>query len=141
MVTKLNHEVLTDNQALVNEVTNLESKSRRRDILVDEDEMVAFYQERIPQHVCSEPSFRKWVAKCDTSTLDSLRFEREALKRAEASNVSVVEHPDVWRHGDLTLPLSYHFEPKDIDDGVSVNVPLALLNQIHDIGFDWLIRG
>lgn len=139
--TKLNHQVLMDNQALVNEVTNLESKSRRRDILVDEDEMVAFYQERLPQQVCSEPSFRKWIAKCDTSTLDGLRFEREALKRTGASKVSLAAHPDVWRHGDLTLPLSYHFEPKDIDDGVSVNVPLALLNQIHDIGFDWLIPG
>ncbi len=139
--TKINDRVLQDNQALIAQVADLESKSRRRDILVDEELMVDFYRERLPENVCSEASFKKWWSKTATKTPDLLTFDIDALKREGASEVTAADFPDSWRQDRLALPLSYHFEPKDDDDGVSVNVPLALLNQLSPHGFDWLIPG
>lgn len=139
--TNLDYAFLRHNQEAVASVLALEDKSRRRDIMIDEDELVAFYQERLPDNVCSEASFKKWWRRVHQEQADFLRFDPQALYKHDASSVSELNFPDTWNQGNLTLPLQYHFEPKDEDDGVSLIIPLPLLNQVRDEGFDWLIPG
>ena len=137
--TKLSFDFLQHNQSLVNDVLALEDKSRRRDILVDEDDLVAFYQQHLPDQICSEASFSKWWRKQSDKNL--LRFEPEQLRKENAAAFDPNGFPDQWLQGNLTLPLTYHFEPKDEDDGISLIIPLPLLNQVKDVGFDWLVSG
>ncbi|MBT1065164.1 ATP-dependent RNA helicase HrpA [Bowmanella sp. Y26] len=137
--TKLDFAFLKHNQALVEQIEELEAKSRRRDILVDEEDLVAFYQTHIPESVCTEADFRKWWNKQQDKTL--LNFDIEQLMRQGASHVSELDYPTRWHQGNLSLALDYHFEPKDVDDGVSLMIPLPLLNQVQPVGFDWLVPG
>ncbi|WP_425427696.1 ATP-dependent RNA helicase HrpA [Bowmanella denitrificans] len=137
--TKLDYAFLKHNQALVEQIEELEAKSRRRDILVDEEDLVAFYQRLLPATICTEAQLRKWWGKQQDKTL--LNFDIEQLMRQDASHVSELDYPANWHQGNLSLALDYHFEPKDIDDGVSVLIPLPLLNQVQPTGFDWLVPG
>lgn len=137
--TKLDFAFLKHNQALVEQIEDLEAKSRRRDILVDEEDLVAFYQQHIPESICTEADFRKWWNKQQDKSL--LNFDIEQLMRQGASHVSELDYPTRWHQGNLSLALDYHFEPKDIDDGVSLMIPLPLLNQVQPTGFDWLVPG
>ncbi|WP_257721083.1 ATP-dependent RNA helicase HrpA [Lacimicrobium alkaliphilum] len=137
--TKLNQEFLTHNQQLVEQVEELEAKSRRRDILVDEEHLVAFYQQRLPQDICTEAGFRKWWSRQQDK--DCLKFRLDELMQQDADHISALDYPDHWQQGNLRLPLVYHFDPKDPDDGVSVLIPLPLLNQVVNKGFDWHVPG
>ncbi|MCV2885363.1 ATP-dependent RNA helicase HrpA [Aestuariibacter sp. AA17] len=139
--TKINETFLTANQDAVANVLELEDKSRRRDILVDESDLIAFYSERIPAHICSEASFKKWWKTKREQDARFLHFDPEALFKRENIGVSPLDFPDAWQQNNLSLPVNYHFEPKDEDDGVSLMVPLPLLNQLENVGFDWLIPG
>ena len=134
-----NEAFLQHNQRLIDDVTALEEKSRRRDILVDEDTLAAFYAERIPLWANNRIDFAKWWKKKRSEDACFLNFDPQSLFNRDASDVTADKFPEVWRQGNLTLPLEYHFAPGEIDDGVSVIVPLALLNQLEDSGFDWLI--
>lgn len=139
--TKLNYKFLKQNQQTVADIQSLEDKSRRRDILVDEDLLVEFYQTHIPNHVCSETSFKKWWKQVQFEQSDILRFDPDKLVKHDAKHVTESNYPSTWQQQNLSLSLSYHFEPKDIDDGVSVCIPLPVLNQVQYVGFDWLIPG
>ena len=139
--TKLNYAFLAHNQLLIDEVHELESKSRRRDILVDEEQLMDFYRQGLPDDVCNENQFKKWWKKASGEKDKRLYFVAEELQKHDAQQVTALSYPDQWHQGNLTLGLSYHFEPKETDDGVSVMIPLPLLNQVHDIGFDWLVPG
>ena len=130
---------LTHNQRLIDDVMALEEKSRRRDILVDEDTLAAFYADRVPQWANNRIDFAKWWKKKRQEDADFLHFDPDSLLNRDASDITADKFPETWRQGNLTLPLQYHFAPGEIDDGVSVIVPLALLNQLDDSGFDWLI--
>lgn len=134
-----NNSFLQHNQRLIDEVTALEEKSRRRDILVDEDTLAAFYLERVPQWANNRIDFAKWWKKKRSEDASFLNFTPDSLLSRDASDITADKFPESWRQGNLTLPLEYHFAPGEPDDGVSVIIPLALLNQIEDTGFDWLI--
>ena len=134
-----NERFLQHNQRLVDDVTALEEKSRRRDILVDEDTLAAFYAERVPEWANNRIDFAKWWKKKRTEDAGYLNFDPDSLLNRDASDITADKFPSNWRQGNLTLPLEYHFAPGEIDDGVSVIIPLALLNQLDDTGFDWLI--
>ncbi|MEO0369165.1 MAG: ATP-dependent RNA helicase HrpA, partial [Pseudomonadota bacterium] len=138
--TKLNYAFLKHNHELVEGVIEQENQSRRRDILVDEEELLTFYQAHIPEHVVSEAKFKKWWRKVCESTPQLLTFSAEQLTKI-GHKVSVLDFPKTWQQANLTLPLSYEFEPTAEDDGVSLLIPLPLLNQVQNIGFDWLIPG
>ena len=129
------------NQALVDDIELLESKSRRRDILLDEQDMARLYDERIPEHITSTAAFIKWWRVESKKQPQLLNFTREDFMQHEAHHVSANQFPDVWRQDDLILPLEYHFEPGGDVDGVAVVIPVALLNQVHNVGFDWLVPG
>lgn len=135
----LNEAFLSYNQQQISKVQELEEKSRRRDILVDEDALAAFYAERIPQWANNRIDFSKWWKKARQTQPELLNFDPELLYQRDASDISAERFPESWRQGNLTLPLEYHFAPGEPDDGVSVLIPLALLNQVEEQGFDWQI--
>lgn len=141
MDTKLNFPFLAFNQKLVENVEELEDKSRRRDLLVDEDTLVDFYAEKLPEHICSEVNFKKWWKKQASDNPTLLNFDPDTLLKKGTQHIDALSFPETFRQNNLTLGLEYHFDPKDIDDGVSLMVPLALLNQVTTDGLDWLIPG
>ena len=139
--TKLNDDFLTENQLEVDEIKGLEDKTRRRDLLVDEEALVDFYAQLIPAHVCSEASFKKWWGKTKNVQPDLLTYSKQMLLKSSPTKSHAYDFPETWQQGNLTLRLEYHFNPTDIDDGVNLLVPLSLLNQLTVVGFDWLVPG
>lgn len=135
------HAFFKENLKLLSEVEDLEHKSRRRDILVDDETLFAFYDQRIPNDVISSRHFDNWWKKASKQQSDLLSFEKSMLIKEDASNVSALDYPNYWYQGDLKFRLSYQFEPGTDADGVTVHVPLAILNQVQNIGFDWQVPG
>ncbi|PTA50107.1 ATP-dependent RNA helicase HrpA [Shewanella morhuae] len=129
------------NQKLLEDIESLEHKSRRRDILVDEQVLVDFYEPRIPEGIYNAQLFLGWWNKTKREQPDLLDFSKALLMQRSADHISSLDFPDTWHKGNLRLQLSYHFEPAASDDGVSVHIPVALLNQIDDSDFDWLVAG
>ncbi|MFT6268201.1 MAG: ATP-dependent helicase HrpA [Alphaproteobacteria bacterium] len=139
--TKLDYAFLRSNQALVEDIQLLEKKTRRRDILADEEDLVAFYDARVDEYVCSEQRFIKWWRKASQKTPDLLNFEKHELLKRDASDITEAAFPDTWHQGSLVLPLEYQFEPNKEVDGIILVIPIELLNQVKNIGFDWLVPG
>ena len=133
------HQFFKDNQALLNDIEELEHKSRRRDILVDDETLFTFYDEQVPQNVCSAKQFDSWWNREKKKQPDLLNYQRDDVMAHDATHVTENAYPDYWQQGDFKLQLSYAFEPGTAQDGVTVNVPLALLNQIKPEGFEWQI--
>jgi len=130
---------LKDNRQLVDEIEALEQKARRKDFLIEEQQLVDFYHEKLPESAICQRSFLAWWKKQKQSDAKLLNFTKAFLLKETAVKLSANEYPETWQQGSLTLPLSYHFSPGDVDDGISVIIPVGILNQIENIGFDWLI--
>ncbi|HIF9474460.1 TPA: ATP-dependent RNA helicase HrpA [Photobacterium damselae] len=135
------HKFFQQNRKLLREVEELEHKSRRRDILIDDEQLFEFYDQRIDLSVVSGRHFDTWWKKASKENSELLNFEREMLFRNDASHVTDLDYPNFWHQGNLKLKLSYQFEPGEDNDGVTVHVPLAILNQVEPDGFDWQIPG
>ncbi len=129
------------NARLIEEVEALEAKSRRRDVLVDEEVRYAFYDARIPEGIYSGAAFERWRAEAERDKPKLLEMRREDLMQHEAEAVTTGDFPDRFRAGGIELPLEYHFEPGHPLDGVTARVPLAALNQLAPEPFDWLVPG
>ncbi|MGR6839494.1 ATP-dependent RNA helicase HrpA [Aliivibrio wodanis] len=136
-----NHKFFKENRKLLQEVEELEHKSRRRDILIDDDQLAEFYDQRVNTDVVSGRHFDSWWKKTQKETPDLLNFEKEMLFRNDASHVTDLDYPNFWHQSSLKLKLSYQFEPGQDSDGVTVHVPLPILNQVTTDGFDWQIPG
>jgi len=132
------HAFFRANLRLRTEVEELEHKSRRRDILVDDETLFLFYEQRIGQEVVSARHFDTWWKK---QPQDSLNFEKSMLIKEGAGNISAHDYPNFWHQGNLKLRVTYQFEPGTDADGVTVHIPLPLLNQVTEEGFDWQIPG
>ncbi len=135
------HKFYHQNRKLLREIEELEHKSRRRDILIDDDALFEFYDQRIDLTVVSGRHFDSWWKKASRENNDLLNFEREMLFKGDASHVTDLDYPNFWHQENLKLKLSYQFEPGDDSDGVTVHVPLPILNQVEPDGFDWQIPG
>ncbi|WP_294906636.1 ATP-dependent RNA helicase HrpA [Tatumella sp. UBA2305] len=135
------HAFLKNNRKLLNEIEDLEHKSRRRDILVDDDTLFAFYDQRIGHEVVSARHFDQWWKQVSQQQPELLSFDKQMLIKDGASQVSQLDYPNFWHQGNLKLRLSYQFEPGAGADGVTVHIPLPLLNQVDDSGFEWQIPG
>lgn len=135
------HRFFHDNRALLDEVEELEHRARRRDILVDDETLFDFYDERIPEDVVSGRHFDAWWKKARRTDPDLLGFEKSMLMNETAGGVSEADYPDVWKQGPLRLRLTYQFEPGTDADGVTVHVPLQVLNQVRPDGFEWQVPG
>ncbi|WP_410528749.1 ATP-dependent RNA helicase HrpA [Serratia sp. AXJ-M] len=135
------HAFFSANLKLRAEVEELEHKSRRRDILVDDETLFSFYDQRIPGEVISGRHFDNWWKNAAKQNADLLSFEKEMLIKDGANKVSALDYPNTWYQGNLNLRLTYQFEPGTDADGVTVHIPLPILNQVEDQGFEWQIPG
>ncbi|MEM0953346.1 MAG: ATP-dependent RNA helicase HrpA [Pseudomonadota bacterium] len=133
-------EFLRHNLALVEDLQTLESKARRRDLVADEELLFEFYDERLPSQVTTANRLRSWLKK-DASANASLRMPRAKLLLRPVDEELGQQFPDYLHWQDMQLALSYHFEPGHPEDGVSVTVPLGLLNRIPNHLFEWLVPG
>ncbi|MDL5202476.1 ATP-dependent RNA helicase HrpA [Streptomyces sp. ALI-76-A] len=138
---RTHHKFFADNRRLLSEVEELEHRARRRDIVVDDDTLFDFYEQRVPEHVVSGAHFDSWWKHKRQEQPDFLDFEREMLIRESAEAVTKDDYPDAWRQGPLKFRVTYQFEPGADADGVTVHIPLHVLNQVTDEGFDWQIPG
>ncbi|MGC5284251.1 ATP-dependent RNA helicase HrpA [Actinomadura citrea] len=135
------HRFFHDNRALLDEVEELEHRARRRDILVDDETLFDFYDARIPEDVVSGRHFDAWWKKARRADPDLLGFEKSMLINESAGGVSESDYPDVWQQGALRLRLTYQFEPGTDADGVTLHIPVQVLNQVRPAGFDWQVPG
>ncbi|MEV5673603.1 ATP-dependent RNA helicase HrpA [[Kitasatospora] papulosa] len=138
---RTHHQFFHDNRKLLGEVEELEHRARRRDILVDDETLFDFYDRRIPEHVVSGAHFDSWWKHKRRDEPDALDFERSMLINEKAGAVTKDDYPDSWRQGKLKFRVTYQFEPGADADGVTVHIPLQVLNQVTSEGFDWQIPG
>ncbi|MGN9909426.1 ATP-dependent RNA helicase HrpA [Phytohabitans sp. LJ34] len=135
------HAFFRENRDLLAEVEELEHRARRRDILVDDETLFAFYDQRLPADVVSARHFDSWWKKARQSQPDLLTFEKAMLVNERAGAVDAADYPDEWRQGQLALKLTYQFEPGTGADGVTVHIPLPLLSRVRPEGFDRQVPG
>jgi ATP-dependent helicase HrpA len=128
------------NRRLIKEIEALEHRSRRPDVLVDDDLLFAFYDSRIPKEVRSRESLKAWFSK-DPKLDSQLRLEKADLMRHEAAGITVDRYPKNMLVGGAQLSLTYHFEPGSPKDGVTLVVPLTQLNQVDGRRCEWLVPG
>ncbi|HEY7883483.1 MAG TPA: ATP-dependent RNA helicase HrpA [Cellvibrionaceae bacterium] len=129
------------NQALIDELQALEAKSRRRDILADDEVIFQFYDERVPAEVINRAGFDHWRKQAEQNQPDLLTIPRERLMQHGATAITEVQFPDQLSYKGISWPLSYHFEPGHVADGVSVHVPVSLLHQVPAYRLEWLVPG
>jgi ATP-dependent helicase HrpA len=141
---RTHHRFFHDNRKLLGEVEELEHRARRRDILVDDETLFDFYDRRIPEDIVSGAHFDSWWKRKlreGGAASELLDFEQSMLINENAERVTKDDYPDTWRQGKLTFKVTYQFEPGADADGVTVHIPLQVLNQVTPEGFDWQIPG
>ena len=129
------------NQKLLSEIEAMEHRSRRLDILIDDQIQYDFYDQKIPADVNNIRGLEKWYRDVEKTDPEFLFFDREFLIRDGADEICDQALPETLSISGMNLPLSYHFEPGTKDDGVTLSVPMAVLNQLHPDRFDWLVPG
>jgi ATP-dependent helicase HrpA len=135
------HRFLQANRALLAELQDLENRARRRDLLVDDETVFAFYDRRIPASVVSARHFDAWWKKARHATPKLLDLATDDLLRAGAGDVSAEQFPDRWTSGDFSADLDYRFDPGAPTDGVIVKIPLPSLAVAGQAGLDWQVPG
>ncbi|MFD8386472.1 ATP-dependent RNA helicase HrpA [Streptomyces sp. NPDC059679] len=138
---RTHHQFFHDNRKLLGEVEELEHRARRRDILVDDETLFDFYDQRLPEHIVSGAHFDSWWKHRRQEEPELLNFEKSMLINERAAGVTKDAYPDSWRQGKLKFKVTYQFEPGTDADGVTVHIPLQVLNQVTPDGFDWQIPG
>ena len=132
---------LAHNAKLVAEIAELEHKARRQDVLVDDEAIAAFYAERVPHGVHSLATFERWRGDVERAEPRALFLTREVLMRHAAAHVTEALFPERLAMAGAELPLKYRFAPGQPQDGLTLTVPLALLNQIDPARLSWLVPG
>ena len=132
------HEFMRENDRRVAEVEALEARARRRDLLADESVRAEFFAQRLPAEVVGGREFDRWWRQTRHADPSLLDYPMELLIRGDVA-ADGAGRPSVWRQGPLELALSYRFDPGSAADGVTVHVPLALLGEVREAGFEWLV--
>ena len=132
------HAFVERNRELLEDTAEVERRQRTHGILADDQALFDFYDERLPEKITSAAAFDNWWKHQRQDTPKLLDFTRELLL-PDGDNLD--GYPDTWHQGDLTLALTYVFEPGRLDDGVSVQVPIEVLTRLRPEGFDWLVPG
>lgn len=135
------NDFFTHQQQLLKDLDDLEQKSRRRDILVDEQVLFDFYDERIPEKVINLAGFEAWRKTEEQKNPQLLFIERHHLMRHGADDVTEAQFPAELEWRGMVFPLSYHFEPGHKDDGVSIHVPVSVLHEVPEHRLEWLVPG
>ncbi|WP_454042477.1 ATP-dependent RNA helicase HrpA [Cellulosimicrobium sp. Marseille-Q8652] len=134
------HQFFHENRRLLEEAEELEARSRQRGLVIDDEALFAFYDERVPDDVVSAAHFDRWWKTARRRDPDLLTFTLEQLV-PDADQVDTSQFPETWPQGELTLPLTYQFQPGTEADGVTVHVPISVLNRVVPDGFDWMVPG
>ena len=129
------------NRKLIRELRDLENKARRRDVLVDEHTIYEFYDALIPVGIYNRAGFERWRRDAEAAEPQLLFLTREYLMRHAATEIAEELFPDALRAGEADYKLRYRFDPGHPLDGVTVTVPLHLLNTLGETPFDWLVPG
>lgn len=132
---------LAANQRTIAKVEELEHKSRRQDVLVDDELIYAFYDLQIPQGISNGRDFEQWWREASRANPNLLRLTREELMRHEAAGITTSAFPKVVRLGGVDCAASYLHQPGDARDGLTVSVPLFVLNQVSEARAEWLVPG
>ncbi|WP_122509306.1 ATP-dependent RNA helicase HrpA [Pseudomonas viridiflava] len=132
---------LSANTRLLEQLDELEAKARRRDILADEDTLYAFYEARVPAEIHQTATFDSWYKTESQKNPQLLIMREEDVLAREASEVTAAQYPDTLRLGELSLSLTYHFEPNHPRDGVTLRVPAPLLLSLPAGRLEWLVPG
>ncbi|WP_293937920.1 ATP-dependent RNA helicase HrpA [Iodobacter sp.] len=129
------------NKALILDVQDLEHKARRQDVLVDDDALFAFFDAKIPADIVNGAGFEAWRKQIERDNAQHLFLSRDDLMQHGADAVTEEQFPEFFRLLDAKLPLAYRFEPAHPLDGVTITLPLHLLNRVNHAIFDWLVPG
>ena len=132
---------LAANHKLIKQVEELEHKARRQDVLVDDELIYAFYDQQLPADVCSGYSLERWYREEVKKQPNLLKLTREELMRHEAAGITTASFPKTIRLGGVDCAATYLHEPGDARDGLTVTVPLFVLNQVNDERCEWLVPG
>jgi ATP-dependent helicase HrpA len=128
------------NQALIDEAKQIETRTRRPDVLIDEESLFAFFDKKIPTTVFSHALLEKWRKQVEPENPGLLKLSRDDVFASSHSSQNA-DYPGDIVIDDMTLPLSYCFSPGSDEDGVTVSIPLGALNQLSAAGFEWLVPG
>lgn len=132
---------LSHNLRLVREIRELEHKTRRPDVLVNDEQIFAFYDEKLPADVCGTISFEAWRKEAEKKDPRLLYLSKEELMRHDATNATQQYYPKTLEMAGVTMALTYHFEPGSPRDGITLTVPVYALNQIDPVRCEWLVPG
>ena len=132
---------LAANLKLIQQVEDLEHKARRQDVLVDDALIYAFYDQKLPSDVCSGTSCERWYREEVKKQPTLLMLTREELMRHEAAGITTSQFPKTVRLGGVDCAAAYLHAPGDARDGVTVTVPLFVLNQVNEERCEWLVPG
>ncbi|MGQ5524005.1 ATP-dependent RNA helicase HrpA [Chitinimonas sp. PSY-7] len=129
------------NEKLISEIEELEHKARRQDVLVDEEVLFAFYDSKVPADIVNGQGFDTWRKQIEKEQPQLLFLSREDLMRHAGEAITEQQFPPQLTLDGIDLPLAYRFEPGHLLDGVTVQLPLHLLNKVNGYAFDWLVPG
>ncbi|MCU0938917.1 MAG: ATP-dependent RNA helicase HrpA, partial [Burkholderiaceae bacterium] len=129
------------NRRLVREIRELEHKTRRPDVLVDDELIFAFYEQLVPADVCTAAQFETWRRQAEQANPRLLFLSRDELMRHEAAGATTELFPKKWNVRGVEMALTYHFEPGSPRDGLTLAVPLYALNQVDPLRCEWLVPG
>ena len=136
---RTHHKFVQHNAQELAEAREVEERLREHGIVADEEAQFTFFDERIPEHIVSARHFDSWWKKERHNNPELLNFTREFL--LGETELSDEDFPTEWVQGDITLPIEYVFSPGKNQDGLTIDVPVTLLPQLTDDGFDWLVPG
>tara|TARA_R110000824_G_scaffold52692_4_gene146304 strand:+ start:242332 stop:246048 length:3717 start_codon:yes stop_codon:yes gene_type:complete len=129
------------NCELIEKVMQLEEKTRRRDILIDEESLVEFYDRLLPEHIYNSRNLERWYRQLSNKESDALLLSEQDLIRDDSTPGNIDEYPDQLKTSFMALDLAYEFSPGKAADGISVDVPVSALKQLKDEDLDWLVPG
>ncbi|WP_313770428.1 ATP-dependent RNA helicase HrpA [Corynebacterium anserum] len=135
------HHFFSRNHTLLEQASQLEDKARRRDIIVDDETLFSFYDNRLPASIVSARHFDSWWKKARHKTPDLLDFDPDHLIDSAEGAAAADAFPDVWHQGSLQFDLTYVFQPGDANDGITMRVPLPLLANVDPQHTQWLVAG
>ncbi|MGI9587170.1 MAG: ATP-dependent RNA helicase HrpA, partial [Dietzia maris] len=132
--------VIRENAEAVEQARELETRSRRRDLVIDDEALVAFYLDRLPEDITSGRHLESWWKKRGHRDQESLRLTPEDIRTSEAVP-DAADFPPFWRQGERSFELRYAFDPGVTTDGITVRIPLPQLSSVTTAGFEWLVPG
>jgi ATP-dependent RNA helicase HrpA len=135
---RTHHAFFRANQRVLAEIAELEERTRRRDLVIDDETLFDLYDARVGKDVVSARHFDSWWKKTRQGQPELLTFDPATLT---AKDVDLDGFPEVWRQGDFAFPMTYVFSPGSDEDGVTVRIPVALLNQVQASDFSWQVPG